>query len=158
MREHPDETAGWDVVYDHRGHLTEPHTGHRICIGTLAVHKYLREAAKSPTLPTVALPDLSFHLSTTGPRHRYGGILFIEREGFFPLLERVQIAECYDLAIISTKGMGSTSARRLIERLAPETRIFVLLLAPFRFRRVSCNCHHSYSGCTPAGVEWEFQK
>lgn len=126
MREHPEETGGWDVVYDDRGHLIEPHTGKQIGIGTLSVRQYLSEAEKSPELPSTALPELSFRVSTTGPRHRYGGILFIEKEGFFPLLERVRIAERYDLALMFTKGMGSTSARQLIERLAGEARIFVL--------------------------------
>lgn len=126
MREHPEETGGWDVVYDDRGHLIEPHTGKQIGIGTLSARQYLSEAEKSPELPSTALPELSFRVSTTGPRHRYGGILFIEKEGFFPLLERVRIAERYDLALMSTKGMGSTSARQLIERLAGEARIFVL--------------------------------
>src|SRR4029450_2566004 len=28
--EYPDLTAGWDVVYDDRGHLIEPHTDHEI--------------------------------------------------------------------------------------------------------------------------------
>jgi hypothetical protein len=125
MREHPKQTAGWDVVYDERGHLIEPHTGRRIGIGTLAVRKYLREA-ESPTPPAMELPDLSFEWPTVGPCCRYSGVLFIEKEGFFPLLERAQIAERYDLAIMSTKGMGSTSARHLIERLAEEARIFVL--------------------------------
>src|SRR5262245_231962 len=36
------------------------------------------------------------------------------------------MAICSDLAIMSTKGMGSTSPRQLLETLAPETRIFVL--------------------------------
>jgi hypothetical protein len=126
MREHPEVTAEWDVVYDDRGHLIEPHTGYRIGIGTIAVREYLREAAKNSGLPAIAIPDLTFHFPTTGPRHRYGGILFIEKEGFFPLLERVQIAERFDLAIMSTKGMGSTAARQLIEQLAGEIRIFAL--------------------------------
>src|SRR5262245_29150280 len=26
LTEHPDETAGWDVVFDARGHFAEPHT------------------------------------------------------------------------------------------------------------------------------------
>jgi DNA topoisomerase VI subunit A len=126
MREHPEETAGWDVVYDDRGHLMEPHTGRRIGIGTLAVREYLQEAEEIHKWTAVELPKLPFEVSTIGPRHRYGGILFIEKEGFFPLLERVRIAERYDLAIMSTKGMGSTSARQLLERLAWQVRIFVL--------------------------------
>jgi len=126
QREHSEETSEWDVVYDDRGHLLEPHTKFRIGIGTLAVRKYLRDAQQNREMPALEVPDLSFELSTVGPRHRYGGILFIEKEGFFPLLERVEIAERYDLAIMSTKGMGSTSARQLLERLGEEVRIFVL--------------------------------
>jgi hypothetical protein len=53
-----------------------------------------------------------FHSPTTGPHHRYGGILFTEKEGFYPLFERVEIPERYDLAIMSTKGMGTTAGRQ----------------------------------------------
>jgi hypothetical protein len=44
-------------------------------------------------------------LSTVGPGLRFGGVLFIEKEGFDPILEAAQIANRYDLAIASTKGM-----------------------------------------------------
>ena len=47
---------------------------------------------------------------TCGPEHRYGAILFIEKEGFMPLFEAVQLAERYDLAIMSTKGCRSRQA------------------------------------------------
>src|ERR1700694_653811 len=42
IREHPDKTVGWDVIYDARGHLWEPHTGKQIGLGTLEVREYLR--------------------------------------------------------------------------------------------------------------------
>ena len=126
QREHPEETKNWDVVYDERGHLSEPHTGVRIGIGTLATRDYLAAAKAKGGLGALELPDFEFRFPTKGPRHRYGGILFIEKEGFLPLLERVKIAERYDLAPMSTKGMGSTSGRWLLERLAPlGVRIFV---------------------------------
>jgi DNA topoisomerase VI subunit B len=127
MRKHPEETASWDVVYDDRGHLIEPHTERQIGIGTLSVRNYLRAADAKSELAALTSPDFTFRFPTIGPRHRYGGILFIEKEGFFPLFQKVQIAERYDLAIMSTKGMGTTSGRRLIEHLAPSgIRIFVL--------------------------------
>jgi hypothetical protein len=44
-------------------------------------------------------------------------VLFVEKEGFVPLFEAVHLAERYDLAIMSTKGMSSTAARTLIESL-----------------------------------------
>ena len=126
QREHPEETKDWDVVYDERGHLSEPHTGVRIGIGTLAARDYLNAANEKSGLGALELPDFDFRFPTKGPRHRYGGILFIEKEGFLPLLERVKIAERYDLAPMSTKGMETTAGRWLIERLALlEVRIFV---------------------------------
>jgi len=39
MKEHPDTTDDWDVVYDARGHLWEPHTGREIGLGTLEVRR-----------------------------------------------------------------------------------------------------------------------
>jgi hypothetical protein len=43
MRDNPEETKDWDVIYDARGNLTEPHTGPRIPLGTLQVRRYLGE-------------------------------------------------------------------------------------------------------------------
>jgi DNA topoisomerase VI subunit A len=56
---------------------------------------------------------------TVGPTNRYRTILFIEKEGFSALLERAQIAERFDVAIMSTKGMSVTASRLLLDRLAP---------------------------------------
>ena len=126
QREHPEETKDWDVVYDERGHLSEPHTGVRIGIGTLAARDYLDAANEKSGLRALELPDFEFRFPTKGPRHRYAGILFIEKEGFLPLFESVSLAERYDLAIMSTKGMGTTAGRSLIEGLASlGVRIFV---------------------------------
>ena len=42
LAQHPGETADWDVVYDARGQLVEPHTGISLPLGTLQVRDYLR--------------------------------------------------------------------------------------------------------------------
>src|SRR5262249_19787959 len=48
-------------------------------------------------------------------------------EGFDELFEAVQLAERYDLGIMSTKGMSVVAARNLIDNLAPQIdNIFVL--------------------------------
>src|SRR5262249_33897460 len=125
MLEHPDQTAGWDVVFDARGHLMEPHTGYVIGIGTLEVRAYLREA-ESGIRQEIRVPELSLAFPTRGPRNRYSTVLYIEKEGFLPLLERAGFARRFDLAIMSSKGMGTTAARTLIEHLAPEARILCL--------------------------------
>jgi Protein of unknown function C-terminus (DUF2399) len=119
----------WDVVYDGRGHFTEPHRGFRenpdgtaIPLSTLAVRGY---PGKAGDPMKVGHLDLSY--PTAGPRHRYAGILFIEKEGFLPLLQAAQIAEKYDLAIMSTKGMSVVAARALVDRLCSgQARLFIV--------------------------------
>lgn len=123
--ERPEETADWDVVYDARGHLLEPHTGREIGLGTVAVREYLN-GMEEPVDTGIPQPHLDGGFPTVGPANRYGAILYIEKEGFGPLLQQARFAERYDLAIMSSKGMGTTAARTLIERLSGSATIFVL--------------------------------
>jgi hypothetical protein len=44
-------------------------------------------------------------------------VLFVEKEGFLPLFERVRLAERFDIAIMSTKGVSVTACRMLVEKL-----------------------------------------
>ena len=125
IREHADETADWDVVYDARGHLWEPHTGGQIGVGTLEVRKYLGNL-EGPLDLNIEPPRLNGSFPTLGPRNRYSAVLYIEKEGFLPLLERARFAERYDLAIMSSKGMGTVAARKLLEGLSESATIYVL--------------------------------
>jgi hypothetical protein len=128
LREHQDETAEWDVVFDARGHFHEPHTRRIVPLGTLDVRAYLSNESKTSRKkaePVVPLFD------TRGPKNRFGAILFIEKEGFLPLFERVKLAEKYDLGIMSTKGMSVVAARRLADRVCGENRIPLLVLHDF---------------------------
>jgi DNA topoisomerase VI subunit B len=130
IREHPEQTKHWNVVYDDRGHLIEPHTGTIIGIGTINVADYLHEAETSagldfePSTFTALIPS-------KGPKHRYGGLLFIEKEGLIPLLELEKVGERYDLAIASSKGLASTAARNLIEALAFDHKVRILVVHDF---------------------------
>jgi hypothetical protein len=124
MHDNATETAGWDVVYDARGHLTEPHTGRVIPLGTVPVREYLGLRPNKPSRPQLQANGL---YPTVGPKHRYGNVLFVEKEGFDELFEAVRLAERYDLAIMLTKGMSVVAARQLLDRLAAEVdKIFVL--------------------------------
>jgi hypothetical protein len=123
-------TAAWDVVFDDRGHFFEPHTRMRIGLGTLAVRQYVLTwtgAAISQTLNLDgALAQLT-GIATSGPQHRYGAVLFVEKEGFDALWAAVNLANRFDLAIMSTKGMSVTAARQLVERLSEvDVPIYVL--------------------------------
>ena len=106
----------WNVVFDARGHFYEPHTDKEVPLGTLEVRDYLRQVAGH------VIGDLDFSVwedryPTVGPANRYGAILFIENEGFMPLFRQVKLAERYDLAIMSTKGMSVVAARSLVDSI-----------------------------------------
>jgi hypothetical protein len=119
------EARGWDVVYDARGHLEEPHNGRIIGIGTSEVEEYL--ASRGPLFAGIGLPDFKYSVKDIrGPGYRYGALLYIEKEGFVPLLENSGIPERYDLAVASSKGLSSTAARGLIAGLSGQVKILVL--------------------------------
>ena len=106
------EEVDWDIVWDARGGLHEPHTNRHVQLGTLEVREYL-DGEESVYLP----PDRAGGWKTTGAKDRYGAVLFVEKEGFLPLFRAVRLAERYDLAIMSTKGVSTTAARTLIDKL-----------------------------------------
>jgi hypothetical protein len=130
MAENPETTATWDIAWDDRGHFAEPHTGRVIGLGTLAVREYL-EAVDEAADDDLAIPAIATGFPTEGPDNRFGAILFIEKEGFMPLFEAVHLAERYDLAIMSSKGLSSTAARTLVDRLCGEHGVPLLVLHDF---------------------------
>jgi DNA topoisomerase VI subunit A len=65
-------------------------------------------------------------LAPTGNRYQFA--LFVETQG--SLLRAENIAARYDLALMSTKGMSVTAARRLVEDLS-ERGVTVLVLRDF---------------------------
>jgi hypothetical protein len=117
LEEHHELTASWDVVFDDRGHMMEPHTRYRIGLGTLAGRGYIQGwHADVPT--DIGSIELAHDCPTRGPANRFRFALFIEKEGFTPLLEASRIAERYGIAVMSTKGMSVTAARKLVEELS----------------------------------------
>jgi len=130
MEYYSSRTASWDVVFDARGHFTEPHTKHSFGLGTIGVRRYLGDAGGPSFVPArIAVHDSK--IETLGPDHRYGAILFIEKEGFMPLFEAVNLAKRYDIAIMSTKGMSNTASRRLIDDLCSAHDMPLLVLHDF---------------------------
>jgi DNA topoisomerase VI subunit B len=106
----------WDVVWDARGHFTEPHTGDVIGLGGLEVRNYISSFTNGEIDETPAIGSMSL-IRTSGPHLRYGSVLFIEKEGFGPLLEAAHISEKYDMANTSTKGMPVAALSDLISNL-----------------------------------------
>ena len=108
--------VSWNIVYDARGNFTEPHTKTRVPLGTLQVRQYLGLIRQHKVdKPRFDVRENGY--PTLGPKNRFGAVLFIEKEGFTPLFEAVRLAERYDLAIMSTKGMSVTAARELVEEV-----------------------------------------
>jgi hypothetical protein len=102
----------------------EAHTDRKVPLGTVEVRQYLGERPMSQAPLALDAGSLS---PTTGPENRYSAVLFIEKDGFNALLVQARIAERFDIAIMSTKGMSTTAARLLLDRLA--SRIDEVLVA-----------------------------
>jgi hypothetical protein len=121
----------WDIGFDARGHFEEPHTRENIPLGTLDVRDYLKKIETGQgDDEDMSLPNAR-DFPTCGPLNRYSTILFIEKEGFLPLFKQVKLAERYDLAIMSTKGMSVTASRNLIDEIAAKHAVRVLVLHDF---------------------------
>jgi hypothetical protein len=133
IAEHPEQTVNWDVVFDARGHFHEPHTGKTVPLGTLPVRKYLNSISEAtPTKKRkITLGTEEDRFPTCGPENRFGAILFIEKEGFQPLFEKVHLDQSYDIAIMSTKGLSVTASRHLVDNLCAKYQIPLLVLHDF---------------------------
>jgi Topoisomerase 6 subunit A/Spo11, Toprim domain len=57
--------------------------------------------------------------------------LFCEKEGFNPLFKAVNLANRYDLMIISTKGVSVTAARRLVDTICGNNDLPLFVLHDF---------------------------
>jgi hypothetical protein len=124
--DNPELTANWKVAYDARGHFVEPHTRYEIGLGTIEVQNHVAtEAKKGPAISFVREPMYP----TRGPLNRYHTILFIEKEGFMPLLEAAQIEKRFDVGIMSTKGMSVTAARAMLDELSQSPHLKKVLVA-----------------------------
>jgi hypothetical protein len=118
----------WNVVYDARGHFEEPHTNRRIGCGTIEVSNYLH-AMKDPNIVPAAFSDAS--IDVIGPSGNLSAVLFCEKEGFNPLFKAVNIANRYDMMIVSTKGVSVTAARRLIDDVCGDYGLPLFVLHDF---------------------------
>jgi hypothetical protein len=120
--------VSWKVVYDARGHFEEPHTNRRIGCGTIEIGNYLH-AMKEPEVIAAEFSDANVDI--IGPSGNIAGALFCEKEGFNPLFKQVNLANRYDLMIISTKGVSVTAARLLIDQVCGDNDLPLFTLHDF---------------------------
>jgi hypothetical protein len=118
----------WNIVYDARGHFEEPHTNRRIGCGTIEVRNYL-EAMQDPSIVDPGISDASIDI--IGPSGGFSAVLYCEKEGFDPLFKAVDLANRYDLLIISNKGVSVTAARKLIDVICGENGLPLFVLHDF---------------------------
>jgi hypothetical protein len=119
----------WNVVYDARGHFEEPHTNRRIGCGTIEVGNYLHAMSEKPTIVPPEFSDAS--VDVIGPSGGISGVLFCEKEGFNPLFKAVNLANRYDLMIVSTKGVSVTAARLLVDQVCGDNDLPLFVLHDF---------------------------
>jgi hypothetical protein len=116
-RNHHPETESWKITADPRGNLTIANAAHevRIPCGTIAIDNHLTEVGRQSI--DLYSPDIQVDIPWPSLRakERYQGVLYIEKEGFDPVLEEAQIAERYDLAILSNKGMSVVAGRHFVD-------------------------------------------
>jgi hypothetical protein len=118
----------WKVVYDARGHFEEPHNNRRIGCGTIEVGNYLH-AMKEPEIVPPEFSDAAVDI--TGPSGGFGAIMYCEKEGFDPLFKAVDLANRYDLMIISNKGLSVTACRQLIDEICGNNDLPLFVLHDF---------------------------
>jgi hypothetical protein len=106
--------VSWDIVFDDRGHFTEPHTKTSFGLGTISVRNYLNSIGGPKWIEPQVTPA---GWETRGPNGRFRAVLFIEKEGFLPLFERIRLAERFDIAMMSTKGVSVTACRHVVDEL-----------------------------------------
>jgi hypothetical protein len=114
IKANPKLTANWKIAFDDRGHFADPHTGLMIGLGTVAVREYVEQLHE---LEIKQAAIASAHVDTRGPHGSFGAVLYIEKEGFMDLLDEVQLAQRFDIAIMSSKGMSVIAARELADEI-----------------------------------------
>jgi hypothetical protein len=80
------------LLFDGRGHFQEPHEAIEFELGTKEVNNY------------------------EIPEWEYDKILFIEKEGFKPILDAARLGQRYDMAIMTDKGFIVRAAKKLLAR------------------------------------------
>lgn len=118
LNRNPEATRSWKITADPRGTLIIPNAGHdvRIPCGTLQIEEHLLEASEAIDATSVC-EGIKTRWPSLQAGQRYQGVLYIEKEGFGPVLSEARIAERFDLAILSCKGQSVVAARVFVDKV-----------------------------------------
>ncbi len=127
MQENPALTAGWRVLYKPRGELIEPHTNRRVGLGTAEVGVYRAGWTDGAEVGAFGIEPPNWEVQTSGPCHRFGGVLVVEKGGIADLLRALEVDVKHDLAIVGNEGQNVEAELKLVDAFGPTAaKIFVL--------------------------------
>ena len=132
LQDNPELTEKWRIAYDKRGSLIQPHTRKSIGLGTVEVDTFGKHNSFIYNDP---VNDFSY--ANAAPDRRFGGVLFIEKEGFHQSIMESGILEKYDLALASTKGQPNIAIRALLDNMAANPAFKVFTVTDFDISGVS---------------------
>ena len=117
LNEHSEADA-WKVTADPRGTFSIPHAGHeeRIPRGTIQIENHMCKAHLACD-PFDIDATLRVEWPSLAEGQRYQAVLYIEKEGFDPMMAEAKIAERFDIATLSCKGQSVVAARRLVDQV-----------------------------------------
>jgi hypothetical protein len=123
LQKHPELTRDWRIHCKARGTLCEPHTDHRVPLGTAEVNGYCAEwGFAAPGATSFTMPE--WEPDTKGPKNRFSAVVIVEKEGIAELLIRVGLGKKFDVAIIGNEGQSVAAELKLADRMKLPT--FVL--------------------------------
>jgi hypothetical protein len=119
MNAHPKLTATWRITADPRGTLLIPNTWQemRIPCGTLDIDSHLHAINTESLCNVERLPSVPIEWPSVAPGQRYRAVVYIEKEGFEPLLRHARIAERFEIAVMSCKGQSVVAARKFVDHV-----------------------------------------
>lgn len=119
MNAHRKLTATWRITADPRGTLLIPNTWQetRIPCGTLDIDSHLNAIHAESLCGVDRLPSVPKQWPSLAPAQRYRAVLYIEKEGFEPLLRHARIAERFEIAVMSCKGQSVVAARKFVDQV-----------------------------------------
>jgi len=117
-------TDTWKVAYDKRGAVIQPHTGQSVGLGTIDIDRMTSQVKLAPMSKLA-----SFNYSNASPEMRFGGVLFVEKEGFNQAIIESGLLDRYDIALASTKGNSVVALRVLLDEMVtrnPDFKVFTM--------------------------------
>lgn len=112
----PKLTDEWRLTADPRGTLLIPNTFKetRVPCGTAEIDHHLDDIQHDPDTGPQFVPE---QWPSTAPGQRYRAVLYIEKEGFEPLMRQARIAERFEIAVLSCKGHSVVAARKFVDHV-----------------------------------------